>query len=350
MRFESLANDLTAPITVTWEVTYACNLGCAHCLSSSGKRQSNELTIEQARKMIDDMVDMGVFYINLGGGEPFARLDFIELLTYATERGLPCQFSTNGMLITAERAKRLGELADIRVQVSLDGADVETNDAIRGTGSYVGALRALDLLGREPLDELWLNSVVTRRNIDQLDDLYNIAKDKGARLRLARMRPSGRGQASWNDLHLSLEQHAKVFEWLASHRDVTTGDSYFILNALAALSRKDGESWMEGFNTCGAARATCCITPTGDVYPCAFLLGTDFNAGNVKDVPLSRMWAESPVMQMFRNTAASGECDGCPAHSHCGGGCRAVAYYERGTIVARDPECLLPMAAAMSVR
>ncbi|MBX5467392.1 MAG: mycofactocin radical SAM maturase [Firmicutes bacterium] len=346
MEAKYLAQGLVAPITVTWEVTYACNLRCAHCLSDSGPKRAGELDGDEARALIDDLAAMGVFYINIGGGEPFVRPDFLDLLEYATQRGLPCQFSTNGMLVDEERARRLGSIGDVRVQVSLDGADRETNDLIRGRGSYDGALRALDLLSRQPIDELWLNTVVTRKNLDQLDRLYAIAREHGARLRLARLRPSGRGRASWEALHLGPEEHRAVYQWLTAHPDVTTGDSYFILNALAATGAMSGAAgWLHGFNVCGAGRATCCITPTGEVYPCAFLLGTEWSAGNIRKMPLSQMWETSPVFAGFRRTQI-GECQGCPAYAHCGGGCRAVSYYVAGSIAAKDPECVLPLARA----
>jgi MoaA/NifB/PqqE/SkfB family radical SAM enzyme len=68
---------LTAPVNVTWEVTYACNLSCVHCLSDSGKRREGELTTEQALQAIDQLAASKVFQFNIGGGEPFMRPDFI---------------------------------------------------------------------------------------------------------------------------------------------------------------------------------------------------------------------------------------------------------------------------------
>jgi MoaA/NifB/PqqE/SkfB family radical SAM enzyme len=71
---------LDAPICLTWELTYACNLSCAHCLSSSGKRDPRELTTEQCEAVIDELQAMQVFYVNIGGGEPTIRPDFWHLL------------------------------------------------------------------------------------------------------------------------------------------------------------------------------------------------------------------------------------------------------------------------------
>ena len=78
-RFE---RGLAAPICLTWELTYACNLACTHCLSSSGRRDPNELSTFEAKALIDEIAAMQIFYINIGGGEPMMRRDFFELIEH----------------------------------------------------------------------------------------------------------------------------------------------------------------------------------------------------------------------------------------------------------------------------
>ncbi|MCU1361551.1 MAG: hypothetical protein JWN99_2840, partial [Ilumatobacteraceae bacterium] len=84
MSVESLVSQLKtgldAPICLTWELTYACNLQCVHCLSSSGQRDPRELTTAEAKRVLDELHDLQVFYINIGGGEPMVRRDFFELV------------------------------------------------------------------------------------------------------------------------------------------------------------------------------------------------------------------------------------------------------------------------------
>ena len=104
---EQFTRGLDAPICLTWELTYACNLACVHCLSSSGRRDPVELTPEEARGIVDDMVDMKVFYVNIGGGEPMLRPDFFDLVSYAVGRKVGVKFSTNGTRLTARRAAQL---------------------------------------------------------------------------------------------------------------------------------------------------------------------------------------------------------------------------------------------------
>jgi MoaA/NifB/PqqE/SkfB family radical SAM enzyme len=95
---------LDAPICLTWELTYACNLACVHCLSSSGRRDPSELSTAECRGVIDELAAMQAFYVNIGGGEPTVRKDFWELVEYATAHKVGAKFSTNGSRITTERA------------------------------------------------------------------------------------------------------------------------------------------------------------------------------------------------------------------------------------------------------
>src|SRR6476619_2605160 len=134
---DQFEKGLDAPICLTWELTYACNLACVHCLSSSGRRDPRELSTAECFALVDEFQRMQIFYINIGGGEPTVRRDFWEILDYATAHDVGVKFSTNGSRITPENAARLAANDYVDVQISLDGASAPVNDAIRGPGSFV---------------------------------------------------------------------------------------------------------------------------------------------------------------------------------------------------------------------
>mgnify|MGYP001084772814 CR=1 FL=1 len=330
---ELLASNLSAPICITWEVTGVCNLRCRHCLSSAGERVNGELSLKEAKELIDELAEMQVFYVNVGGGEPFCRPDLFDIIAHAVRRDLPLQISTNGTLIDPELVGRLSDLPYLYLQVSLDGATRRVNDAIRGAGSYDLALRGMRLLAHEGL-EFIINCVVTRENFDELPALYILAGTLGATLRVSRLRPTGRGEGAWTSLHPSRSQYVRLHAWLREHPDVLTGDSFFFLSAV-------GEP-VKGLGMCGAGRLTCGITPEGDVFPCSFLIGEHFFAGNVRETPFARIWRESEVFQELRRLSAVG-CHECDDPTQCRGGCLAAKYSYHGSLNARDPECVLPL-------
>ncbi len=232
---EQFKGGLTAPICLTWEWTYACNLSCAHCLSSSGRRDPGELTTGEMRSVIDELRAMQVFYVNVGGGEPTVRPDFWELLDYAVANQVGVKFSTNGLRLDAGRAQRLAATDYVDVQVSLDGASRQVNDAVRGHGSYDMAMRAMENLAEAGFRNFKISVVMTRHNVPQLDEFAALADRFGAQLRITRLRPSGRGADVWPELHPTDQQQREIYRWLVDHGDrVLTGDSFFHLNALGA--------------------------------------------------------------------------------------------------------------------
>src|SRR5206468_7528620 len=161
---------LDAPICLTWELTYACNLACTHCLSASGRRDPRERSTAECKALIDEFEAMQIFYVNVGGGEPTVRPDFWELVDYAGAHHVGVKFSTNGVKITPEVARRLAESDYVDVQISLDGATADVNDAVRGAGSYATALDAMRNLADAGFTGFKISVVVTRHNVGQLDE------------------------------------------------------------------------------------------------------------------------------------------------------------------------------------
>ncbi|HVX22735.1 MAG TPA: mycofactocin radical SAM maturase [Acidimicrobiales bacterium] len=337
---ERFQSGLASPICLTWELTYACNLACVHCLSSSGRRDPRELTAEECRAVVDELERMQVFYVNIGGGEPTIRRDFWDLLDYATAHHVGVKFSTNGTRITPAIADRLAANDYVDVQISLDGATAAVNDAVRGPGSYAAARRAMTYLSEAGFSGFKVSVVATRHNLDQLDRFLAIADEHGAQLRITRLRPSGRGADAWDDLHPTQDQQRALYDWLLAHGDrVLTGDSFFHLAGY-------GQS-LPGLNLCGAGRVVCLIDPVGDVYACPFTIHDDFKAGNVRDAGgFAGVWATSPLFGRLRGAQPGGACTACSAYGTCRGGCMAAKYFTGLPLDGPDPECVKGHGAA----
>ena len=331
---EQMKRGLDAPICLTWELTYACNLQCVHCLSSSGRRDPRELTTEECEAVIDELQRMQVFYINIGGGEPTIRKDFWHLVRYAVDHGVGVKFSTNGSGIDAEVAEQLAESDYVDVQISIDGADADTNDHVRGEGSFATAVQAMEHLQAAGFEGFKISVVMTRHNIPQVDEFKAMADHYGAQLRLTRFRPSGRGADSWEALHPTDQQQRELYHWLMDHPDVLTGDSFFHLSAL-------GEA-LSGLNLCGAGRVVCLIDPVGDVYACPFVLHDEFLAGSVRDEGgFQKVWQESDLFTELREPQSAGACASCGHFDACQGGCMAAKFFTGIPLDGPDPECVL---------
>jgi mycofactocin radical SAM maturase len=222
------------------------------------------------------------------------------------------------------------------LQVSLDGVMAETNDAIRGPGTYSRIMTAMDNLARAGI-RFSINTVLTRLNYPQLEALRGLAREYGAELRVSRFRPSGRGKNTRTELAPSAVQLEAFAEWLERHDRVRTGDSFF---CLTSENRR-----RQGLDMCGAAKLTCCISPGGKVFPCAFLQEEAFLAGDIRTSSFKEIWDRSLIFYQLRHLNVKA-CRTCPRFESCRGGCPAMAYHSHKDIGSPDPECLVNLRAA----
>jgi mycofactocin radical SAM maturase len=331
---------LSAPVNITWEITHRCNLKCVHCLSASSEASPGELGYDECRAVADELTALGVFEINFGGGEPLLCDYFLPLLRYIHEKGIVTCISTNGTALSDEAVALFTGNPLVNVQVSLDGATPEVNDAIRGEGTFHRILRGIErLAGRDfPLS---INTVVTAVNFRQLDALKRLAQTYGASLRVSRFRPSGRARQVWERLRLNADQLRELADWLGDDPSILTGDSFFAISA-------DGRRRL-GLDMCGACKMTACIDPVGDVYPCAFLQAGEFRGGNLRETTFKEIWDNSAVFNAFRNLSPAA-CRTCPRFEKCRGGCPAVAYFVSHDLDSADPECRASWEASAKVK
>lgn len=331
MKNWQIHEGLSGPVNVTWEVTNRCNLNCIHCLSDAGAAKGAELSLDQCTVVIDQLAEQRVFQVNFGGGEPFAREDFLDILEACHLRGLVTCISTNGTLLDRNILGFLKDSELVYLQVSLDGASQAVNDRIRGQGTFRLILGALERLRTWEIP-FSINMVLTRLNYPEVDAIHRLAEGFDVKLRISRFRPSGRGEACWHELSLVGEELRAFSKWLTRHRDVVTGDSFFSL--------EEDERKGLGLNLCGAAKFTCCIDPQGDVYPCAFLQDQLFCGGSLMTQLLEQIWVDSRGFLLLRNLRIQ-SCETCFRYDACHGGCPAVAYFTEGSLDIPDPECLV---------
>ncbi len=142
-------------VTGTW-----CNLTCTHCFNASGPRDPwiKQMTTAQVRAAIDEGVTLGVKELYFTGGEPFLHREIVDLIEYAL-RHAPTTVLTNGTMITETTADRLAAAAaasrySLEIRLSLDAAEREANDAMRGRGVFdkvLEAARRLETRGLLPI-------------------------------------------------------------------------------------------------------------------------------------------------------------------------------------------------------
>ena len=326
---------LDAPICLTWELTYACNLACVHCLSSSGRRDPRELSTAEAERVIDELQRMQVFYVNVGGGEPTVRPDFWHLLDYAIGHDVGVKFSTNGVKLDRARAEQLARTDYVDVQISLDGATAEVNDRVRGAGSFATATRALENLAEAGMKDFKVSVVVTRENVGQLDEfkaLTDSLRRTAADHPAAPLGPRRRrlGPAAPHPGSSS-----------ASSTPGCSPTARRCSPATRSSTCPPSARRCPGLNLCGAGRVVCLIDPVGDVYACPFAIHENFLAGNVRDEGgFQRVWQSSELFADLRSPQTGGACTKCAHFDACRGGCMAAKFFTGLPLDGPDPECV----------
>ncbi len=169
------------PLQVTLEVTRRCPLECLHCYNNLPMADTDarrrELSKEEYCQVLDELADMGCFWILFTGGEVFARKDFLEIYTYAKKKGFLITLFTNGTIMTEEIADYLAEWPPFAIEITLYGRTRETYEALTATpGSYDRCLRGITLLKERGLP-LKLKTVATSINKHEVVAMRQFAEE-----------------------------------------------------------------------------------------------------------------------------------------------------------------------------
>lgn len=335
--------DWGPPETVFWDVTARCNLRCAHCYYNEKTPRQGELSLDEIKRVIEELAAYGVSNIVFSGGEPFLRKDVLEIIRHAAGSAFSdVSIATNGMLINRQAATNLKQ-AGVSVQVSIDGDTASLHDAIRGVkGAFKGALRGIRLLQKENVP-VSICTVATKSNVERIPAIIALMRDLHVSgYRVQGMMPIGRGKSNTAKLRLTPARMKRLVEYLES-QSVPVSSYNFTLR-----DPPEGQVALEGTGVCAAATSSCSITPEGKVVPCTHFWG--LRAENVRDHTFRWIWENSAVLRYFRSISLAevrGSCRDCRWLGICHGGCKAENYVT-GDIFGSNRTCWVADATRRS--
>lgn len=333
---------LPALKTCIWYVTNACNLHCLHCLNSSGEKQENELTTQQALQVIDQLSDAGVSCLSLSGGEPLLRKDIPILLQHLATKNIRIDIATNGTVMNKHLLACLQETPVFQVQVSIDGTG-DQHDRFRGKkGTFRTACKTIGKL-RDQGMTVSLSTTVTAQNAGQLETVIELALTLDCQgIKIIPFLPAGRGQEHAQSLLLNAEDRLRLSRIIDKKRmELKDRLEIFTEVDFSFLLRQPTGKTGNGPMFCSAGHDSISIDPDGTVYPCPFL--RDFPLGKLPSDTLQEIWNQAPLLATLRaleKQEMKDPCRTCPlAPLVCQGGCRAAAYLLSGDLSAPDPGC-----------
>jgi len=345
---------------VVWNMTRRCNLKCVHCYAQSEDLSyDNELDHKQCLAMIDDLAAFKVPVILFSGGEPLVHPRLTDYAEYAVSKGMRAVISTNGTLITKEKAKVLKEIGLSYVGISLDGLE-ETHDKFRGMkGSFQKALSAIRNC-QEAGIKVGLRFTINKRNVHEIPGIFDILEKMNIpRACFYHLVYSGRGSAIANE-DLNHEETKKALDLIMERtrdlhkrnlpKEILTVDNhadgpYLYLKLLKENPERAAEvlellQMNEGNNS---GRGFGCISWDGEVYPDQFW--RDKSLGNIKTRPFSEIWMDESnefLMKLKeKKKHVKGRCADCRWLDICAGNFRARAESIAGDPWDTDPACFL---------
>jgi radical SAM protein with 4Fe4S-binding SPASM domain len=304
------------PLKVTLSFTETCNLECKCCYGDCQGKPQPELRNAEWVSIIDHLIDLGVVYLYIEGGEPFYRPDFIELLRRYC-RKLFIQVRTNATLITSQLSRELRQIGIGSVLVDVMSTRAETHDYLTGAaGSHAQSCTAVSQLVAAGVDTQML-LILNRHNVAELQDYVEFAYSLGVRsVGILRLYPLGRAKYRWSELSLSLSE---------------------MMTAITSLRLPGGMRLMHSWhpNDANSCWQMAAINAYGDSIGCAYL--REFvNFGNVLKIPFLDTW-DHPLYRELRSGHVEKSCTQCATSQGSHGGCRASAYAFYGRWSAPDP-------------
>ncbi|MCX6877304.1 MAG: radical SAM protein [Verrucomicrobia bacterium] len=357
---------------VVWNITRTCNLRCVHCYSDSNAVQyPGELDWQEMASVVEDLAAYQVPSLLLSGGEPMIHPRFFELVDKASGLGLKLTISTNGTLITPEKAALLKAAKVAYVGISLDGIGPVHDEFRRKEGAFDAAVRGFKNC-HAVNQKTGLRLTLTRHNVENIAQILDFIEDQEIqRVCFYHLVPAGRG-SELQVLEPEEARHAidtliaRVEAWHQQgiDRELLTvtqpADGAYLLVRMAreghpnlAEARRLLEWNGGGANSSGRGIAN--IDTRGDVHPDQFW--QDVLLGNVKQLPFSKIWqggnqGSAELLETIRSIGLlsmeerqarmSGPCAECQWFQVCGGGFRTrAAFANYGNLWGSDPACYL---------
>ena len=306
------------------EVTSRCNARCEHCGSRcDGNTQGEEVSAEEWKKALKDIAehyDPQTVYLNVTGGEPLMRTDLFDILNYAVSIGYRWGMTTNGMLINEKILKKIEEAKMSTVSVSIDGLK-ETHECFRKVpNSFEKILKGIRMMQESPVIKIvQVTTVVNKKNIDELEDLYNLLVENGVKYwRVVNCDPIGRANDN-SDILLDLDDFRRMFDFILSKqkegkmKDISYGCSHFVGTELETEVRDHYFYCLTGL-TIGS------ILSNGDIFVCPNVpRRPELIQGNIKTDSFVDVWENKfkPFRHELRTSCD--ECVKCPHWDYCGG-------------------------------
>lgn len=344
---------LSYPITMGLAVTGKCNLKCIYCRTAETHDipDSEELSENEIFKLLDEFAEKKVFQVVLYGGEPFVRKDMRKIIEHALQYKYQLSIATNGTLFSDEMISLLkANRRRFVLQLSLDSDRAESNDELRGKGTFAQVIRNLNRLKERGVFYDALAAVVTKVNWRDLSGLPRLAQEYNIpKVNLNSLMPIGRCKENASFLAIDDEENVEaalhIYEMVTRHSNLHFDGNMLnrALNILLYSKIITVNNYIRriSIHNCAVGRGRLMIRPDGYVVPCGAFW--DYRNDNVREKGIGNIWKGSPLIQLIREIVGRENeyCTNCEMKVLCRGECMATLYRRRGKLFLANKVCKL---------
>jgi radical SAM protein with 4Fe4S-binding SPASM domain len=296
------------PMTISFEPTTACNLRCPECPSGLRifTRETGNLKEDFFRATIDDLYKDLMYLIFYFQGEPYINPKFLDMVKYASDKGIYTITSTNGHFLNDDNARKTIESGLDRLIISVDGTTQEVYENYRKEGNLEAVLQGARNVVKwkkqlnSSTPHLIFQFLVVKPNEHQIPEIYKLAKEIGideVKLKTAQVYDYEHG----NELIPEQQKYSRYSK--------QSDGTYRVKNKL--------------LNHCWKLWHACVITWDGLVVPCCFDKDATHRLGNLKELKFRDIW-QGPLYQQFRSSLLQGR-DKIDICTNCTEGCKVWA-------------------------
>lgn len=345
------------PLFASWNLTSACNFRCIHCLYNETEySRKDDLSTEQALNLADELINAGIAFVQLTGGEAFLRPDVMEIIRKFKKNNISLLLLTNGSLLTDDNINEIAELFNPytdTVQISLDAATDETFRKIRRSDKF----NIINDNIKKLIDKgVIVDNVCTINclNKNEITDIYKLSKTLGTNKFLV-------GNINdYNDSHLNLdvsnEELFKIYYDLRQNGLDKSNIMAFwkddkLLNmpeVQKIVEEPYYQSLIKKLYKKSLLKKDCqsheriAIQSDGRMYLCITALGYNLAPlGSYKENSFKEIWERrwDNILFQPRNREKS-QCGNCKYNTFCNGGCKVKAYINSGNVnMPAIPNC-----------
>jgi len=333
MKFNKKISNISPCLSAFIGLTDKCNLNCRHCYSikNNVNAKAKEISYKDVSKIADSLNKLGIFSVQLSGGEPLLRKDFLKICNEFSKRGISLLVNTNGMLLNKKILLKLKKMNLSSLQISLDSVDKKNLEYMRGKkGIHNKIINSIKLAKKVLGDKICIGCVLTSYNADDIENVAKFAKSNSIKLAFIPLLTTGRANKS---IDLGIKEKLSLIKKIKNYPDITLVVPP-VFNKIFKIKNI--------YRYCSFPYHVA-VMPNGDVFPCSGLRHVEkLKLGNINKTELGKIYSNSSLLNKLRSIkpkSLKGVCSNCVFKQECMGGCRAAAYLAYNSFDMPDPIC-----------